>query len=566
MIHTARRKRYHNQLLSQDRQNCSIALAKGLEQPLRTQTPNTPEHARHKTSVSPNRASSDGEQKAREHLQNEIHKGELLSASGAYKKALKVYLSLLELLSTNEFLSLPERVHLRGLVHMNLAWIYHQQHKDYSAALKHYTEAIECLEPMCFLKEEGIFSALMISYRQRSQIKQYLGDIEGALQDLKQSATRQQDLKAPFHDAQEILDDWLGLANYQIELKYWLAAIESLTQAEELLGSENLSALASQDQEQYQRTILGQRAQLLEHLEQPLAALETYDKLLHHLEQSQQALLWARYALLRSVLAFSLPEHEHSKDLKKILAVLQNLEQDNIERQELVLPMLGLAELCKNTAHNTLKTQALDFYALTIRCLERTRQARDAYHEAYLIEAYAGRGVIYHESGDLSKARAAFRQAQRLAQKMSNIETLADLNLKLALVYQAMGKSQEAFEILTETITLLEPFSKPQTTSGSLPEDHILVRALYLRGFISVIERQALTVAIQDFEAVETLCPGLAIYDIACLYTKTGAIAEAFKALQQHLSSDYALSKSEIEADSDLESLHNDPRWADLWT
>lgn len=539
---TSRQKRLRTFLLSQDSTNRSIALTPGQEPP----AVSVPE---------PSDPLAEQEAHFRQRLQETIRKGEQFTAQGAHAKALSAYAEILNLLREDAILALPERVQLRGLVHMNTAWIYHQQSGDLEAALEQYTEAIDCLEPIRGLAHDGILSSLMISYRQRSQVQRRLGNMEAALADLEASARRQQELVAPENAPLEILEDWLGLAAYQIELERWHPALDSLVQAEKLLPHLSLEQAL-----RHRQTLLAQRAQILERLDEPLAALHSYDQLLETFDQKNQALLWARYALLRSVAAFGLPEHEHDAELQAIAQTLQQVEEQDLERHELVVPLLGLAELCQQAQR---ENWALNFYAAAIRCLERSQTERDEQDQLYLMQAYAGRAQLLQERGELTKALSAFRQARRLARNLvhnlSGSEALASLNLQMALAYQAAQKSAEALKLLTETIAFLSPLAGPLTA------EHPLVRAHYLRAFLLCLEQDDAESAQIDFEAVEALCPGLAAYDIACLQVRNGEPESAFVSLRQHLASPYALSQDEIEADVDLQALHGDARWQALW-
>jgi tetratricopeptide (TPR) repeat protein len=70
--------------------------------------------------------------------------------------------------------------------------------------------------------------------------------------------------------------------------------------------------------------------------------------------------------------------------------------------------------------------------------------------------------------------------------------------------------------------------------------------------------------AVVDYLADDKQKKNRSSYNLACMYALLGKKDEAFRALENHLSSEYRNHMTFIQNDGDLSSLHGDPRWETL--
>jgi len=502
-------------------------------------------------------ALSPQEQALRRQIQDLTRQAEQETVALRYPKALKTYQRLLDLLAQQgQYLPLPEHLRLQGLTQLNTGWL-HQQQSHWPAALQDYNLAIQTLQPLAAIQPQSLATSLMIAHRQRSQVYRALEQPESARQDLEASLQFQLQVMNQQADYEDLAQDWLNLATLQQEIEKDEAALSSLDQAEQALKQLN-TAESAEVQQRLFLPLLAQRAQLQVKMGALKAAQHSYSELMAQASRQQQPQTWARYALLQAALLFSMQDPEASARLDEIHATVSELEQNQQDTQQLVEPLLSLADLCRE---QHLSAQALAFYTDGIRCLERSAQGKTPLGQETLMAAYTGRANLLLEQGETSKALTSFRQAMRLASQVADPASRANLEIQLGLCYQSSDRPQQALACFDKALQQLA--TQPQQLP--LEPDSPQVQALYLRAFLQVLAFENIQAALADFTQVEALCPGLAAYDLACLWVRLNQTDKAFEALTQHLASAYALPQAEITADPDLSSLHADPRWAALW-
>ncbi|MBF2052539.1 MAG: hypothetical protein IGS03_03630 [Candidatus Sericytochromatia bacterium] len=530
------------QKLSQDTHNRSIALRKNTE--VTAATPQTGPAVP---------VLSEAEQALRQTLLDLTQAAEQASTAAQYPQALALYEQVLTILEADiQLLPMPDSLRMQGLAQLNAGWI-HQQTKAYKQALKAYNKAIALLNPLALIARETLANSLMIAHRQRGQVYQALGQHPEAMADLEQSLQFQLQTLGQQPDLEDMAQDWLNLALLQQELEQPSAAISSLKKAHQTL-------LKAPDPEQQPLLlpVLAQLAQLQTTTGQTAEAYTSYQQLMQA-AHSRSPRIWAQYALLQA--AFLL-EHQDSASpdaLAEIHSSVLQLEQQRTEAFGLVEPLLTLADLCRE---RDLPEDALTFYTDAIRCAERSQTPRSSHFQETLMKGYLGRAGLLLEQGEATKSQQAFRQARRLAQSEDSTLALANIDLQLGLCYQSQQKSELALESFTAAITT---FAENVTAGDVLSAEAPLIQALYLRGFLQVLDFNNLPAALQDFEQIETHCPGLAAYDLACLHSRLGQNDPALAYLKQHLTSPYALTQAEILADEDLRPLQNTAAWSTLW-
>lgn len=530
------------QKLSQDTHNRTIALRKNAE--VTASAPPTEPAAP---------VLSEAEQALRKTLLELTQAAEQASTAGQYPAALALYEQVLTILEADiQLLPLPESLRMQGLAQLNAGWI-HQQTQKYELALKAYNKALALLSPLALIARETLATSLMIAHRQRGQVYQALGQHPEALADLEQSLQFQLQTLGQQPDLEDMAQDWLNLALLQQELEQSDAAISSLKQAHQTL-------LKAQDpsKQRLLLPVLAQLAQLQTASSQTAAADTSYQQLMQA-ARNHSPRVWAQYALLQAAFLLTHQDPASPSALAEIHNTVLQLEQQRSEAFGLVEPLLTLADLCRE---RDLPEASLTFYTDAIRCAERSQTPRSSHFQETLMKAYLGRAGLLLEQAEAGKALQAFRQARRLAKSEDNALALAEIDLQLGLCYQSQQKSELALESFTAAIAT---FAENVTAEALLGADDALVRALYLRGFLQVLDFHDLQAALQDFERIEGHCPGLAAYDLACLHSRLGQSEVALGYLRQHLASPYALTPAEIQADDDLRPLQNTAAWSTLW-
>lgn len=539
LTHRSRRRR---PLLSQDHHNRTIALSSSSAEAASALNP---------LQLSAEQGLNETEQALRQTLLELTQAAERASLAQHYPDALRLYEQVLTILQADlRLLPLPESLRMQGLAYLNAAWLQ-QQMAQFELALNQYTQALNLLKPLAILETEGLSASLMIVYRQRAQVYQALGYHAEAMQDLEQSLQFQLEALGQGPAQEELAQDWFNLALIQQELEQTQAALNSLQQARQ-----SLSQTVVDQNNNLLLPILSQLAGLQIAEGQYQAARETYQQLLKT-ARSQSPRIWAQYALLQAAFFLKINDPATQQELDEIHATVLQLEHQHTDAYGLVEPLLSLADLCRE---QRLSEEALRFYTDAIRCAERSQVKRTLAFQEVLMRAYTGRANQLLEQGEANKALQAFRQAHRLAEGCVEALALAELDLQLGLCYQQVDKFEQAHSCFSQAIAVLV---KQPPGEGS-PDDP-LIRALYLRGFLLVLHFDDVLSALQDFIAIEQYCPGLAAYDLACLYTRLGQLTQALHHLRLHLASPYALSQAEILADEDLLPLQLEPGWSELF-
>lgn len=530
------------QKLSQDAHNRSIALRKNTEV-MAASPPAEPAMP----------VLSEAEQALRHTLLELTQAAERASTARQYPEALQLYAQVLKILTADiQLMPLPESLRMQGLAQLNAGWL-HQQLAAPESALNAYSQAISLLSPLALIAPESMASSLMIAHRQRGQVHQTLGQHAEALADLEQSLQFQLQTLGQEPELEDMAQDWLNLALLQQELEQPAAAIQSLVQAHQ-----TLCKAAEPDKQRLMLPVLAQLAQLQTAQGENAAAHSSYQQLMQA-ARSHSPRVWAQYALLQAAFLLEREDPASTTALDEIHATVLQLEQERTEATGLIAPLLTLADLCRERA---LPEASLTFYTDAIRCAERSPGDRSSHFQDTLMKAYLGRASLLLEQHEPAKALQAFRQARRLAESEQNSQTLASIDLQLGLCYQSQHKSQLALDSFSAAIAA---FSASAQRAEPLAPEAPLIQALYLRGFLQVLDFENLQAALADFERIESHCPGLAAYDLACLHSRLGQSEAALDYLQQHLASPYALTQAEILADDDLRPLQETAAWSTLW-
>lgn len=491
----------------------------------------------------------------RQQIYDWVHQAEQLTVQHRYPAAELLYHQIIELCQSS---SLPdsERLHITGLAQMNQGWLAQQRHK-YAEAIVLYTQALKVFQHNAGVDKEAYRSALLTVYAQRGQCYRKLGQKELAAQDLFTASQLDGDFLKVQENRQEVIEGLLELSTLYIELNHYQKALNTLAQAREHLailrdsigGQSALFPL-----EDIERLILFRHSQVMQAMEAWEQVEEVYGVLLQRISPQEEPLSWCRYALL---LVAHQQKHgtrqttaQHSSYVEQIDSHLRDLEKSETERHILAAPLLALADLHSEDSDHD---RALKYYSSAIRCLE---SAPAAPNREELLAAYAGRARCLQNQDDHRRAIQAFRKACSLSEAGDG---QALLLLQLHFSQLTLGKQEDALSSLNQAIAVASP-----PAFGD--ESHPATRAYYFRAFYRVMVTEDKEAARKDLESVEHHCPGMAAYDLACLAAQEGQLARSFTHLRTHLSSRFALSREQIEADADLQSLKREAEWASLWS
>lgn len=478
-------------------------------------------------------------------LQALMLRAELLSLMGEFRQARRVYQDLREMAAVHAGLTPTERQRLIGLIHLNLAWLEEQQGQP-EAAVTAYTAAIDALTPLAEIDPALTLPSLMTAYRQRSHVQRGLGQIEAALADLDASARFQTSYLQPVHTQLEQVGSWFSLGLMQQELANWQEAFDTFALALRLA-----EGLEPAEHGRWNGMILTQQARCQAELGRVREAATLYGRAGTFLQADTAPRQWVQLQLLAAGLALRNGQTGSLIALSRVDQVLERLEAEGVERQELAVPLVALAELCCDTE----PVKAQGYFTAAIRSLEQSARSLNENGQRLLVEAYRGRGGLLEAEGQLTKALASFKQALRQTDGLADSLLQAELALRIGLIQQALGKSAQALEAFARARQAAPPADTAESPG---------FRAGYFEAFVLAGEPEGSERALALLLALDQRVPGELDYDLACLLTRLGRYDEAFVRLASHLGGPHPLPLEDIRADADLLALQADPRWEPL--
>lgn len=473
---------------------------------------------------------------------------ELLSLQGEYQKACEVYANLRVFSANNLDLSLEERLRLEGLIQLNTAWLLEQQNQ-LDAAMIGYDKAIGALEPLQALMPEQILPALMMAYRQRSRVHRAAGAIAQAAMDLERSGRLQEQFLLSCKEAEdtvlEQVSSWFALGQMQQEVEHWQEAYDSFVMALNL--SDDLPP--GSERNRWQGMIQTQAARCFEGLGELAHATSLYRAALTLISRQEAPLQWVQLQLLQMGLSLRQGRSDALARISDIEAELQSLEAAGTERHVLAVPLMALANLCFEADSE----RALEFYGAAIRSLEQSQRLQSEDSQRALVDAYRSRAGLLESKGQLPRALASYKQAQRHAEGVLSQHEKAELELRVGLAHQAAGKAEQA----------LHDFARARELSEvDAAFDSVWFRAGYFHAFVLATELNRPEDALAELIVLDALAPGHLDYDLACLHARLKQPDQAFERLARHLAGPDPLSREDILADPDLAVLQGDTRWA----
>lgn len=477
-------------------------------------------------------------------------RAELLSLQGEYQKACEVYASLRVFSANNLNLSIEDRLRLEGLIQLNTAWLLEQQ-DQIAAAITGYDNAIGALEPLQALMPEQILPALMMAYRQRSRAHRAAGSIAQAAMDLEQSGRLQEQLLLSSSEGEdtalEQVSSWFALGQMQQEVEHWQEAYDSFVMALNL--SDDLPA--GSERNRWQGMIQTQEARCLEGLGELAHATSLYRAALTLISRQESPLQWVQLQLLQTGLSLRQGRRDALARIGDIETELRALESAGTERHVLAVPLMALANLCFEADSE----RALEFYGAAIRSLEQSQRLQSEESQRALVDAYRSRAGLLESKGQLPKALASYKQAQRHAEGVLSNKEKAELELRVGLAHQAAGKAEQA----------LQDFARARELAEMNAEcDSAWFRAGYFHAFVLATELGRPEDALAELLVLDALAPGHVDYDLACLHARLKQPDQAFERLARHLAGPDPLSLEDILADPDLGVLQADTRWAGM--
>lgn len=405
---------------------------------------------------------------------------------------------------------------------------------------------------------------LLRMYALRAMLHRELGHVDeeiGTYQAMLEIQAQQRD---QWQDETELAVAYFNLAQAYARQQMYPAALSNYRQALELtqyLKRSHRPALISLGE------IYAHRGALHQDLAQPEQALADFQKALQHLQRQLNpeggglrdlALhTYLRRALIyleRDQLRRALGDYTTALALFDQAPTLKRRERE--QRAETQLNRANVARLLGDQEQATTDLAEAQTTLLQLQT-EHLLTRREL-----LARVWLGQARLASESNPVTAVQAynqALQLFERLRRKhqLTDVGELATACLERGSLHCQLGQPQSALEDLSQALAIWE-FQRNQDQPF---ERDSMIQAYTLRGFIQALEFERPEAAIANFLQVEALQPGLASYDLACLYARQGSLDEAFAWLAVHLRQPERLPDAELKNDPDLAALRADARW-----
>lgn len=406
---------------------------------------------------------------------------------------------------------------------------------------------------------------LLRMYALRAMIHRELGHIDeeiGNYQAMLEIQAQQQ--REQLQDETELAVAYFNLAQAYARQRIYPAALSNYGQALELtqyLKRSHRPVLISLGE------VYAHRGALHQDLAQPEQALADFQKALQHLQRqlnpeggSLRDLALHTY-LRRALLYLERDQLRRAwGDYSAALALFdQAPTRKRREREQQAETQLNRANVARLLGDHT---QAATDLAEAQTTLQELQAEHLLTRRELLARVSLGQARLASESSPLAAVQAytqALQLLERLRRKhqLTDVGELATVCLERGSLFCQLGQAQNALEDLSQALAIWEF----QRTQDGPFERESMIQAYTLRGFIQALEFERPEAAIANFLQVEALQPGLASYDLACLYTRQNSLDEAFAWLAVHLRQPERVPNAQLETDSDLAPLRADARW-----
>ncbi|MCB1316818.1 MAG: tetratricopeptide repeat protein, partial [Leptospiraceae bacterium] len=210
--------------------------------------------------------------------------------------------------------------------------------------------------------------------------------------------------------------------------------------------------------------------------------------------------------------------------------------------------------------------ETLSCYNLIIELLSSRVKFLTSKESASLARAYHYRGQAYLESeGKSNAAIQDFNHACSIYDEMEDAMTpeywnnLAGVLRSRGNYYASVDSPEDAKENHAKSLEI-----RKRLRNQDYPDIEIhLAESLDAYG-LGLLLNGKIEESLIYFEQASSTVPGHSTYNLACAHARLGNLNTAFDFLEQNRDSDFKQPREHVEQDTDLTSLHSDPRWSQL--